>query len=174
MYIPAACHIIYIALFQIDKIALVFSVGQILYHFIIFSWYLPLFKHLLLFRTKALFLFCHSACTIRKIITDKHIKVFIDACPYFRTYFLYPVLLSFGYDKVYPVVMLFDMSVLIRCSIHENTAFFLITALYKSLTQDTRFLCSRLCATCVLYVCYASKFSTFYYNFRKHKHKENP
>ena len=62
------------------------------------------------------------------------------------------------------------MPVLIRCSIHENTAFFLITALYKSLTQDQGFYV----LICVLCVCYASKFSTLYHNSRKHRHKENP
>ena len=99
------------------------------------------------------------------------IKIFIYACTHFRSYALYPVLFAFRNNKVYSVIMLFDM---IRCSIHKNTAFSLITALYKSLTQDTRFLCSHLCATCVLCVCYAPKFCTFYHNFRKHRHKENP
>lgn len=52
----------------------------------------------------------------KKVITHKHIKIFIDTCPYFRTYFLYPVFFAFGNNKVYSVVMLFDMPVLIRCS----------------------------------------------------------
>ena len=33
MYVPVACHVIYIALFQIYKISLVFGIGQIFYHF---------------------------------------------------------------------------------------------------------------------------------------------
>ena len=118
--------------------------------------------------------------TIRKVIDWcplwfyglKHLEIFIDTCPHFRTYFLYPVLFAFGNNKVYPIVIHFDMPVLIRCSIHENTSFSLIIALYKSFTQNAGFLCYRLCVPCVLYVCYASKFSTFYHNFRNHK--ENP
>ena len=48
------------------------------------------------------------------------IEIFINTSPYFKTYFLYPVLFTFWYDKIYPVVILFDMPVLIRCSIHKN------------------------------------------------------
>ena len=63
---------------------------------------------------------------------------------------------------------------------HMDPAFFIvntftiITALYKSLTQDTGFLYPRLCATCVPCMCCASKSSTFYRNSGKLQIKENP